>query len=291
MLKLIAYSFLILASIQPTYAQDFSFIPNMNSVDYNLPKYATEEINRNDREISSQDFDRNVNATSEFTPSKARTRANLKSFVTKTRATDPAGAEQMEALFASSDVIGQIGGVMRSFGLSPSNAADAYALYWVVAWSASRGETDPPGAETFKAVAAQAARGLSSSPEFARATDAQKQEMAEALMVQAALIDGHMEAAAGDAAQLKAVAQAVSKGAAASGLNLSAMTLTEQGFVPAKPRKRADASDAVEEPTALASTDQPAGTPEAPNYALIAGAAGAGLGAAFLIGKGMGKRG
>ena len=113
-------------------------------------------------------------------------------------------------------------------------------------------------------------------------------------MIQAALIDGYMQAAEGKDDELKAVAKAVSQGAAASGLDLDKMTLTEDGFVPAKPRKKADASDAVgDDATALASADTggTSGDSSTPNYALIAGAAGAGLGAAFLIGKAMGKKG
>jgi hypothetical protein len=167
-----------------------------------------------------------------YTPSKSRTRTNLQNFVNKSRAADPAGAAQMEQMFASTDVIGQIGDAMASVGLSRSNAADAFALYWVSAWQAANGRSDTRSPETYKAAAAQAARGLSQSPEFAAATEAQKQEMAEALMVQAALIDAAADQAAGaDPQQASAFRKAVSQGAAASGLELDKMTLTEEGFV------------------------------------------------------------
>jgi hypothetical protein len=226
-----------------------------------------------------------------YTLSASRTRKNLQTFADKTRANDPAQADKMEALFASTDIMSLMGDAMRGVGLSRNNAADAFAVYWVGAWQAANGRTDTPSADTFKAVAAQAARGLSQSPAFAAADDAQKQEMAEALMLQAAMIDGHMEEAAGNAAQLKAVGKAVKQGASASGLELDTMTLTEDGFREGGPRKRSDASEAAETEKALAANDTGTDEDGTTNYALIAAAAGAGLGGVFLLGKVMGRKG
>ncbi len=230
-----------------------------------------------------------------FRVSQAVRRENLDSFVAKTRATDPETAAQLQQLFASNDIIDTIAKGISPYGLSVDDVADAFAVYWINSWEASRGIVGSQEThQRAQAVKVQAARGLASSPEFARSTDAQKQEFAEAMLVQAAMISAHMEAAAGDPSQLRAVAKAVSQGAAASGLDLDKMTLTEDGFVPAKPRKKADASDAAgDDATALASADTggTSGDSSTPNYALIAGAAGAGLGAAFLIGKAMGKKG
>jgi hypothetical protein len=226
-----------------------------------------------------------------YTPSKSRTRANLQNFVNKSRAVDPAGAEQMEALFASTDIIGQIGSVMANFGLSPNNAADAFALYWIAAWQAAHGDSSTPSAAMAQAVSAQAARGLSQSREFTSASDAQKQELAEALMVQAAMIEATVEAADGDKTQLKAVGKAVTQGASAAGLDLGNMTLTEEGFREGSPRKRSDASDNVGDETALAANGNGKDGNDSTNYALIAAAAGAGLGGVFLLGKAMGRKG
>jgi hypothetical protein len=234
--------------------------------------------------------DSNSAITLTFAASASRTRKNLQTFADKTRANDPAQADKMEALFASTDIMSLMGDAMRGVGLSRNNAADAFAVYWVGAWQAANGRTDTPSAETFKAVAAQAARGLSQSPAFAAADDAQKQEMAEALMLQAAMIDGHMEEAAGNAAQLKAVGKAVKQGASASGLELDTMTLTEEGFREGGPRKRSDASDSGEDEKALAANDTGTGDDGATNYALMAVAAGAGLGGVFLLGKTMGRK-
>ncbi len=176
------------------------------------------------------------NFTPTYVPSKSLRKKNLANFVNKIRAQDPASAAKIEQIFASTDIIDQIGSVIQGIGLNKNNAADAFAVYWVSAWQAVNGDTSTKNSETYQAVATQSARGLSRSPEFNKSTDAQKQEMAESMMVQTAMIDANMEEAAGDPAKLKAISKAVTQGAAASGLELDKMTLTEKGFITKKGR-------------------------------------------------------
>lgn len=171
-----------------------------------------------------------------YTPEKSRTRANLQAFIAKTRSVDPAGAAQMEQLFGSVDVIAEIGSIMASLGLSKDNAADAFAVYWISAWQAANGDTSDRSADTYEAVSKQVVMGFSQSPDFKNANNSQKQQMAEAMLVQAALIDGAKDQMSSDPAQMRALRQAVTNGASASGLDLDKMTLTEDGFAPAKAR-------------------------------------------------------
>jgi hypothetical protein len=238
-----------------------------------------------------------------YPPSASRTRQNLQNFVSKTRATDPAGAAQMAQLFANGDIIDQMDGVMQGKGLTVSNTADAYAVWWVSAWQAANGDTRDIGGATYQAVSAQAARGFAATAQFASATDAQKQEMAEAMLVQAVMIDQFKDTYANDPASKQKLADAVRQGAKKSGLDLDAMTLTEDGFVKAKERKTGAADDASKAANPNAPTTAIAanatgkgesgegGNSNALNYALIAAAAGAGLGSVFLFGKAMGKKG
>jgi hypothetical protein len=169
--------------------------------------------------------------TYRFVTSQQRRKNNLANFVAKTRATDPVGASRMAALFANGDIIDQMDGVMQAIGLSASNVADAYAVWWVSAWQAANGDTRDYGAATYQAVSAQAARGFAATAQFANATDAQKQELAEAMLIQAALIDAHKETYAGNPMMMQKLADAVKQGAKKSGLDLSKMTLTKDGFV------------------------------------------------------------
>jgi hypothetical protein len=166
-----------------------------------------------------------------FTPSLSNRKRNLAQFVAKTRAQSPDNADQMAKLFASTDVIGAMGSAIAPYGLSTNNVADAYAVYWIAAWEASRGIAG--SGETrgrIQAVKAQAANALLATPAFVNATPAQKQELAEAMFVQAALIQATVDTYAGDPATLRKFSAAVTQGARASGLDLASMTLTPTGF-------------------------------------------------------------
>lgn len=170
----------------------------------------------------------------DFRPSIEQRKKNLAQFVAKSRKRDPQGAAQLEKLFASGDVIGQINREIGRYGFRTNDVADAYAAWWINAWLASRGRTDDPSRQQIAAVRAQAAQAMASLPQMANASDAVKQEMTEAYLVQTALIGSHLEQARGNPAQLRKIGAAVRQGARASGLDLGAMELTDEGFVPAR---------------------------------------------------------
>ena len=71
-------------------------------------------------------------------------------------------------------------------------------------------------------------------PEFAGASDAEKQEFAEALLIQAYLIGSASYQLRSNPAQLRAIGNAVRQGARANGIDLDSMTLTDAGFVATK---------------------------------------------------------
>lgn len=163
-----------------------------------------------------------------YTPSKARRSANLAAFVKKS---DPAGARSLQELYAGGDIIERMGQAMAGHGLRVDNVADAYAAWWTNAWLATRGRKDELDRATLIAVRDQAARALGEMPEYMQAGDAPKQELAEALLIQAVLIEGALSQAEGDERRLREVGTAVNQGAARMGLDLMAMDLTEGGFV------------------------------------------------------------
>lgn len=230
-----------------------------------------------------------------FLSSSALRKRNLEAFVSRMREQNPTNADQMEQLFASADIIGAIGKGLAPFGLRTDNVADAYTVYWMSAWQASIGRTEIFQRDLVVKVKIQVTNALLAIPEIIGATNAQKQEFAEALLVQTALIDASMEQAAGDGNQKRAIASAVRKGASAMGLDLDAMTLTENGFVPAQEGSSIDdhaipfMPDADRQQRVLAANDDPS-RDNTQNYALIAAAGGAGLGGMFLLGKAMGRK-
>ena len=166
-----------------------------------------------------------------YRPSMERRRANAARFVAKSRKRDPQGAARLEKQFATTDVIGDMERALAGYGMRADNVGDAYAAWWLNAWLASRGRVDTPPARQIAAVRAQSAQALTAAG-LAEATDAVKQEIAEANLVQAALIGAHMDQAKANPALARRVAAAVVQGARASGLDLEAMELTDGGFVP-----------------------------------------------------------
>lgn len=169
-----------------------------------------------------------------YHPSKARRSANLAAFVEKTRARDPQGAADLQKVFAEGDFIERIRAMVAPHGLQIEDVADAYTLWWLTAWHAARGNNDTPSPEILAAVKAQAARAVLATGEIAQASDTQKQELAEALWVQSTLIDVAVKQAKQDPARLRAIGDAVRQGAKGMGLDLDAIDLTSQGFVPAR---------------------------------------------------------
>jgi hypothetical protein len=228
-----------------------------------------------------------------FRPSLVLRKRNLTEFISKTRADNPEGAAQMEKLFASVDVIGTVAKGIAPYGLRTDNLADAYAVYWANAWLGSRGRSDNFEKTQILAVRSQAVSALLATPAVASASNEQKQEMAEALLVQAALIGSAVTGAKSDPALMAKVKASIAQGAKAMGLDLYTMTLTPNGFVPTKKGSAVDESDlqsgSETEEQAFASTE-PLESSESPNYALIAAAGGAGLGGMFLLGRAMGRK-
>ncbi|PSJ43484.1 DUF6683 family protein [Allosphingosinicella deserti] len=221
-----------------------------------------------------------------FKPSKQRRAANLAAFVEKTRAMDKGNAEDLQRLFSSGDFIDKIGGAIAPLGLRTDNVADAYAIWWISAWNATRGNNDSPSRTMSEAVSAQAARAISATPEIAGADDAAKQEFAEALLIQMTLVDTAVEQNKNNPAQLRALGSAVAQGAEQMGIDLSSMQLTENGFVPAGGAEALPARGSAADSTSLAAS----GTATAPSedkkplpYGIAAAAAGLGAGGWMIL--------
>ncbi len=171
-------------------------------------------------------------ATFRYAPSAQRRTANLARFVARSRANDPQGAENLARLFASTDLIEAMRAPLAAAGLRIDDVADAYSAWWISAWQASRGVDGDVSRRMGTAVRAQAAQALATSGLLRGANDAARQEMAEGFLIQAALIAAAMQQSQGDPASGRQVAAAVSQGARTMNLDLAAMTLTEDGFVP-----------------------------------------------------------
>jgi hypothetical protein len=155
---------------------------------------------------------------------------NITRFITNLRATDPASADNWAQVFATNDVFGAIDQAMGKRGLDATNLADAYAVYWTNAWLGAQGRTDDVPAAQLIAVRNQAAQALLATPQLMSATNAQKQEIAEGFLIQAALIDASVTQAQANPTLLPQVQTAIKQGAQTVGIDLDRFTLTDQGF-------------------------------------------------------------
>jgi hypothetical protein len=167
-----------------------------------------------------------------FTPSLERRRVNFAGFVRNARTLDPAGADHLASLLGSGDIIAHMEPELAKVGLHTNNLADAYALWWINCWSAVHGDLTTPDRTTIDAVKAQAARALLAGGQTASASDTLKQQFAEAILIQALLLDASLQQAKGEAKQLKLLSSAANKGALEMGLDMQTMALTPYGFAP-----------------------------------------------------------
>lgn len=174
-----------------------------------------------------------LGGSTRYTPSVADRRRNLARIASKMRASgDPTGADAITSSYPAGDIIQQADRSLRKLGMRTDDVADAYTIWWISAWKASRRDTTDASPASVRAVRAQTARALLTAPDFRRAGNAQKQEFAEALVIQTALLEAATDKYANDAKMGPMLMRAARQGALASGIDLDAMRLTEGGFVP-----------------------------------------------------------
>lgn len=222
----------------------------------------------------------------DYQSSSARRKANLSGFLAKAKRVDPQGAAAMETLFKTMDIIGVIADRMQTVGLDAGNVADAYTLWWTTSWYAARGLEAQLDRQTALAVRQQAAQAMMSSPEFIKLGVADKQQFAEALLVQAALVDSANETYRLNPKMVAKLSAAVNQGAQKMGLDLTTMNLTEDGFIGREGANAADAPGGREAVAAIDASDR-----DLSGYALPALGGAAALAAVFFLGRSTGRRG
>jgi hypothetical protein len=172
-----------------------------------------------------------------FTPSLSRRKENYAAFVKFAKTANVQSGEALAQILAKSDIAAEMSTAILAYDLKGNNLADVYAVYWVVMWEASRGIIDSSGTKAQAiAVRTQVAGALLTSPQIVNATDAAKQQLVEAMLVDAYLTGASMSQANGDQQVLAKIANIARVNARNAGLDLDAMDLTPNGFVPAKGR-------------------------------------------------------
>lgn len=176
-----------------------------------------------------------------FSRSSSRARQNLMSFATDLRAKDQTKLDPLEYIFVRSDLENDFVDVdldlqayraMNPMGLRNDNLIDAYTLWWVTMWEAAYGRptfSSRPG--MYGMVKRQVTEKLLQIPQFQSASNEQKQDFADALVVKALLLRDYMNKLEDSPTDLRTFGGAVAENARRSGLDLSAIELTQNGFV------------------------------------------------------------
>jgi hypothetical protein len=167
-----------------------------------------------------------------FRPSIERRRRNFANFMNRSRAVDPAGADQLQA-FLAQDVIGFVAKEVAPLGLRTDNLADAMTIYVIEAWEATNAKVMAPSRARSQALRRQMMRAIAGMPNLTAADDAVKQESAEAMLVQAVMVSNAIKLAIqkGDKTEIAAVQDAAQQGALATlGMDLRSMSMTEAGL-------------------------------------------------------------
>jgi hypothetical protein len=230
-----------------------------------------------------------VKRESDFTykMSASRTRENLRNFIARTPV-EAGRAELAQAVAAQPTLMDDIAAGVRAYGFDPHNVADAYAVWWINVWGTSQKRNIEPDSATVAAVKQQVYAAFAATPDFAATNDSDRQEFAEALLLQAAMLGSAFEHNKNNPEMLDQLAAAARKGAMTSyGIDLTKMTLTQNGFVP---RKGANAGDAVGAGEDMVRNARSNGEAETSSLGLAL-AAGAGLGATLLGGFALMRRG
>jgi len=161
----------------------------------------------------------------------ARVKQQYVDFIGKS--VSPQAAKEYEGALARRDFVSNWSQLVSAEGLRAGDAADAFAAYWMLNYLIANGLTDS-GAGSGRAVADQLRGTFLSNAAFARLNEAQRQEMAEVLMLnfltQQAAYDHAV--AKGDTALKRRLGEAaVTKFRNEMGVDLRQLRLTRDGFV------------------------------------------------------------
>lgn len=102
----------------------------------------------------------------------------------KLRAVDDKGMAQFERTPAGRDLFAVMGHQLRRYGLRTDDVADTLTVYLVTAWYGVRGSDQDPPRAIVVATRNQMRTSLLANPTFAAASNATKQEVGEALLLQ-----------------------------------------------------------------------------------------------------------
>ena len=172
-----------------------------------------------------------LRGSTRFRTSLAARRSFLANIVAKARATNPQAAAALQRDFAKGDPIVTIAPALARYGLRTDDVADSMAVYLISAYYGVRGSTQDPSRSSLRATRDQMRRALLTTPSFASSSNAAKQQMSDALLLQTMVTNRLVTSAKGNPAQMASAKSSIRQGALKIfKLDLSKMKLTNSGL-------------------------------------------------------------
>ncbi len=167
-----------------------------------------------------------------FTPSVARQRANQIAFAQALVERSGASTDAAKLLFSTAGVIPQTFQAMQERGLDGNNVADCYAVYLIGAWEVVHNRRADKTDTLYESVRRQAEVQLRNVPKLMTASNADKQDFADVLLLQSFVNRLSMLERGSDPAQMVTLSRQIAAQAKGLGVDLETMELNDQGLVP-----------------------------------------------------------
>jgi hypothetical protein len=170
-------------------------------------------------------------ASLNFTPSAKIRNASVERLFAQMRSVDPENAKKYESQYSNGRFFEALEGGMKVYGFTTNDVADSMSVWLAALWMGANGRSEDLTKAEITAVRNQIADTLKFSPDFAKASDAAKQELSDNLLVNAAVISGVVADPAAKTPEGKAMLQRVtSKIGRDFGFDLTAIKITNDGF-------------------------------------------------------------
>ena len=172
-----------------------------------------------------------LRGSTRFKTNSATRRNLLANLVARTRAANPQSGAALERDFAKGDPIAAIAPALARYGIRTDDVADTMAVYLISAYYGVRGSNQDPSPASLRATRDQMRRALLSNRAFVSASNAAKQQMSDALLIQVMFDDRMLSGAKGNPARMASVKSAIRQNALQTfKLDLSKLKLTSQGL-------------------------------------------------------------
>lgn len=158
--------------------------------------------------------------------------AVIETYVERARNIDAAEGEALAQIFRDRDLINETAHNLTAYGLDINDLGDIITAYWAVNWGAVH-QSGRPSVAQVQGLRQQFRTALAGSQINARTTPAERQQMADDMLIRLILIDGGVEQGLreGNTAQLQSISDYVQRSSLTTmGIDLASLDLTEEGL-------------------------------------------------------------